>query len=360
MAPYEWRLPAGFPVPPVPADNPMSEAKVELGRHLFYDTRLSVNGSFACASCHRPELAFTDGKARAVGATGELHPRGSMSLANVAYNAAFNWGDPETRRLEEQMLVPMFGVDPIELGLGGREDELLARLAADARYRRMFVSAFPGAADPISIERIVAAIASFERTLISGSSPYDRLVFWGDDSGFPPAARRGMELFFSERTSCGRCHATFNLSGAIAFAGSAPVEPDFHNTALYNLDGLGAYPERNRGVFEFTARPEDMGRFRPPTLRNIEVTAPYMHDGSLHSLGQVIDHYSAGGLRGAGHPLKSELMRGFEISEAERADLIAFLRSLTDREFLGDPRFADPWPGGRKALPHAPREPRLR
>ena len=340
---YEWRLPAGLPIPLVPADNPMSEAKVALGRHLFYDTRLSVDRSFACASCHRHELAFTDGKPRAVGVTGEVHPRGSMSLANVAYNRAFNWGDPEKERLEDQMRVPMFGTDPIELGLGGLEDELIARLSADARYRRMFAEAFSSAPDPVTVDNVVAAIAAFERTLISGNSPYDRLVFWGDDSEFPAAARRGMRLFFSERTSCGRCHATFNFSGAIAFEGSAPAEPDFHNTGLYNVDGAGSYPERNRGVFEFTGEAADMGRFRPPTLRNIEVTAPYMHDGSLHTLGEVIDHYAAGGRQGRDHPYKSELVAGFELSAAEKADLIAFLKSLTDREFLADPRFSNPW-----------------
>ncbi len=340
---YEWQLPAGLPVPVVPADNPMSEAKVELGRRLFYDTRLSGNQTFACASCHQPELSFTDGKPRAVGATGEVHPRASMSLANVAYNRAFNWGDPEKTRLEEQMLVPMFGVEPVELGLTGMEEELIARLAADELYRRLFADAFPDASEPISIDHVVAAIASFERILISGDAPYDRLVFWGDDSDFPAAARRGMELFFSERTNCGRCHATFNFSGAIAFEGSAPVKPDFHNTGLYNVDGAGSYPERNRGVFEFTGEPEDMGRFRPPSLRNIEVTAPYMHDGSLHTLGEVVEHYAAGGRQGTDHPYKSELVAGFEITEREKADLIAFLRSLTDRDFLTDPRFSDPW-----------------
>ncbi len=152
-----------------------------------------------------------------------------------------------------------------------------------------------------------------------------------------------MELFFSERTNCGRCHATFNFSGAIAFEGSAPAEPDFHNTGLYNVDGRGSYREKNRGVFEFTGNAEDMGRFRPPSLRNIEVTAPYMHDGSLRTLGEVIDHYAAGGRQGDDHPFKSDLVRGFEISETEKADLIAFLGSLTDRGFLTDPRFASPF-----------------
>lgn len=181
---YTWQLPAGFPVPLVPRDNPMSEAKVELGRRLFYDTRLSGNRSFSCASCHQQALAFTDGKPRAVGSTGAVHPRGTMSLANVAYNRSFNWGDPEKRRLEEQMLVPMFGTEPVELGLAGLEDELVRRLAAEPLYRELFAAAFPEQFDPISVDNVVAAIASFERTLISGDSAYDRLLFWGDDSDF--------------------------------------------------------------------------------------------------------------------------------------------------------------------------------
>lgn len=339
---YDWNIPAGLPIPLVPADNPMSEAKVRLGRHLFYDTRLSGNQSFSCASCHRQELAFTDGKPRAVGSTGEVHPRSTMSLANVAYNRAFNWGDPEKRRLEDQMLVPMFGDQPVELGLKGRKKELLDRLRADEHYSRMFADAFPGASAPISVKNVVAAIASFERTLISGDSPYDRLVFWGESDEFPTAARRGMELFFSERTHCGRCHATFNFSGAITFEGAAPSRPDFHNTGLYNMDGKGSYPERNRGVFEFTGKKRDMGHFRPPSLRNVAVTAPYMHDGSLHTLGEVIEHYAAGG-RAGGNPNRSELVGGFEITESEKADLIAFLESLTDQRFLSDPRFSNPF-----------------
>jgi cytochrome c peroxidase len=331
---YQWDLPAGFPKPVVPKDNPMSAEKVELGERLFFDTRLSGNQTFSCASCHKPELAFTDGLARAKGSTGEIHPRGSMSLLNVAYSLSFNWGDPQKESLEEQMLVPMFGEEPVELGLAGMEKELVARLASDDDYQRMFAAAFPDARRPIKVKNIVKAIASYERSLVSGDSPYDRLVFWEDDSEFSVAARRGMELFFSHRTRCGECHAGFNFSGAVTFEGAAPARPDFHNTALYNLDGDGGYPERNRGVWEFTGEPEDMGRFRPPSLRNIELTAPYMHDGSIATLEEVIDHYAAGGRAGEGNPLKSELLSGFEISEAERNELLAFLRSLTDRRFV--------------------------
>ncbi|MDX1383990.1 MAG: di-heme enzyme, partial [Thermoanaerobaculia bacterium] len=292
---YEWRLPAGFPPPRVPSDNPMSAAKVELGRRLFYDTRLSVTGEHSCASCHRPELAFTDGRARALGATGEEHPRSAMTLTNVAYNQAFNWGDPETGRLEEQMLVPMFGDSPVELGLGGLERALIAELSADPDYPALFAEAFPRGGGAVTIERVVKAIAAFERTLISGGSPYDRWVFWDEREALSPAARRGMKLFFSERTHCSACHAGLNFSDPPAFAGAPPASPGFHNTALYDLDGRGGYPEPNRGVYEHTGEAGDMGRFRAPTLRNVALTAPYMHDGSEATLADVIAFYDRGG-----------------------------------------------------------------
>ncbi len=147
--PYVWRLPQGFPEPRVPADNPMSAAKVELGRRLFYDQRLSVTGTYACASCHRQELAFTDGRATAVGATGEAHPRSSMSLVNVAYARTLTWSDPGATRLEDQALTPLLGEHPVEMGLAGREDTLLRDLHSDAAYRRLFPDVFPRRARPL-------------------------------------------------------------------------------------------------------------------------------------------------------------------------------------------------------------------
>ena len=169
-APFTWQLPPGLPVPRVPADNPMTAAKIELGRRLFYDTRLSGNGTFACASCHQQALAFTDGRARAIGSTGSVHARSAMSLANVAYNASFGWADPTLRSLEAQMAVPMFNEHPVELGLKGRETEVAARFASRAEDRTAFHAAFPGEPAPVTLANIVKAIASFERTLVSGDS----------------------------------------------------------------------------------------------------------------------------------------------------------------------------------------------
>lgn len=336
-------LPAGFPSPLIPAENPLSESRIELGRHLFFDVRLSADSTFSCATCHVPAHAFTDGRARAVGVTGQLHPRSAMSLTNVVYNASLNWADPTTLRLEDQMVIPMFSLDPVEMGLAGREKEVLQRIEGEPRYAPLFEAAFPRTPDPVSLENIILAIASFERTLISGNSPYDRYVFWDETEAFGEPARRGMELFFSGELRCSECHSGFNFSGPVVHENDPSPDLDFHNTALYDLDGRGAYPEGNRGIFEHSKVEHDMGRFRAPTLRNVALTAPYMHDGSLATLEEVIAHYAAGG-RAAANPLKSTLLAGFSISDSETADLIAFLESLTDASFLHDPRFASPWP----------------
>lgn len=348
---YTWALPEGVPPPPVPADNPMSIAKVELGRHLFYDTRLSANGTQSCGTCHQQALAFTDGKARSVGSTGEVHPRGSMSLANVAYQGVLTWANPTLKYLEDQALMPMYGEHPVELGLS-RSDAWIDQLKRDTMYQRLFPAAFPDAPSPVTRDNAVRAIASFERSIVSMRAPYDRYHFDRDDSAVSAAVRRGERLFHSQPLSCFRCHGGTMFAGATSFMGRM-ARPEFHNTGLYNLAGAVSYPSPNTGVYEVTRQPADMGKFKAPTLRNIARTAPYMHDGSVATLADVIAHYAAGGRtitdgpnRGIGrdNPNKSETVRGFAITSAERDDLIAFLESLTDEAVLHDPRFANPWP----------------
>lgn len=350
---YDWGLPASVPVPPVPRDNPMSTVKVELGRRLFYDPRLSGNQKASCASCHHQELAFTDGKATSVGSTGEHTPRGSMSLTNVAYLEALTWSNQKLHTLEEQALVPMLGTTPVELGLSGREEELLARLREEPLYQDLFPEAFPGEAAPITFDNVTRAIAAFERTLLSYRSPFDRYLYLDDASGMSEAALRGKRLAFSERLKCILCHG-FTLSSPEQAAADGQLHSDlnYRNTGLYNIDGAGAYPPENTGLFAITGIPSDMGRFRAPTLRNIAVTAPYMHDGSVETLESALDHYSAGGRiitsgpyagDGTKNPYKSKFLTGFELSDGDKADIVAFLKSTTDDEFLRDPRFADPW-----------------
>ena len=322
----------------------MTVEKVTLGRSLFYDPRLSGPGTFSCATCHRPELAFTDGRGQALGVTGMRHPRGAMSLANVAYSATLAWADVTLTALEDQALVPIMNETPVEMGVRGREAEVLARFTAATKDRERFAAAFPNDPNPVRFTRMAQALAAFERTLISGDSAYDRFVYRDDQSALSPAARRGMTLFFSERLGCSFCHGGFTFSGPTHWQGSPDVEPVFHNTGLYNLPDAkgrpGGYPADNLGLREHTRRKRDTGMFRAPTLRNIAVTAPYMHDGTIASLEGVLDHYAQGGRTSS--PRKSPRLSGFTLSEGEKAEVIAFLHALTDELFLDDPRLGPP------------------
>jgi cytochrome c peroxidase len=342
-ADFDWNLSKTFPRPAVPADNPMSATKVELGRYLFYDKRMSVNGKESCGSCHRQELAFTDGRARAEGTTGQLHPRSSMSLVNVAYVQRLTWANPTLASLEEQALIPMLGEDPIELGLKGHEQEFMAALRSDRVYRELFPQAFPGESDAFTLSNVTKAIAAFERTIISMRSLYDHYRWGGDSSAISEAAKRGELIFFSsERGGCFHCHGGWNFSGEIRFDGSESSGRENERRAGFFNTGVAVYTSPNRGIYEHTQRTEDIGKFRAPSLRNVAVTAPYMHDGSLSTLDDVLEHYAAGGK--LDHPNKSRILRRFAMTNADKRDLIEFLKSLTDKELLGDPRWSDPWP----------------
>ena len=330
---FEWRLPPGFPPPSVPPDNPMSVQKVALGRRLFFETRLSITGDYSCATCHRPELAYTDGKPHALGATGEQVRRSAMSLANVAYNPSFTWGDSRIGSLEAQMRQPLFSEHPVEMGLSGDGATALRALALDAAYAAQFDAAFPGGAS-LSMQHVIQAIAAFERTLISGRSPFDRYVFDDDRRALSESAQRGMALFYSARIGCSQCHFGINFSGPIVYEGHAKAAAIYANTGLYDVDGHGSYPGGDQGLKEITRRAQDMGKFRVPTLRNVALTAPYMHDGSLANLDAVLDHYRRGGQHS---PRQDPKIRPFSLTAGERADLIAFLTSLTDREFARNP-----------------------
>ncbi|MFZ1863013.1 MAG: MbnH family di-heme enzyme [Polyangiales bacterium] len=356
---WVWDLPDGVPEPRVPEDNPMSADKVALGRFLFYDKRLSGNQTQSCGSCHKQELAFTDGLPHAQGSTGEPHPRGSMSIANAGYAATLTWANNTLVRLERQALVPMFGETPVELGMANREDELLQRLADDASYPDMFTAAFPEESDPISLDNITKAIGAFERSVTSFHSRVDR---WrqGDRTALNESEQRGMALFFggtsaagaADAFECFHCHGGFLFSQSSDDAGQVFDQKFFMNNGLYNLDEQGSYPPGNEGLFEMTGDPADKGRFKPPSLRNIALTAPYMHDGSIETLEEVIDHYARGGRLiesgpyagdGSQNPNKSALLNGFVISDQEKQDLIAFLRALTDEDLITNPAYSDPF-----------------
>lgn len=348
---WQWELPAGFAPPVVPADNPMNAAKVELGRHLFHDARLSGNGTQSCASCHAPERAFADSRAVARGSTGQSHPRNSPSLVNVAYQLSLDWANPGRRTLEQQMHTPLFGTQPVEMGVNdGNREQVLERLRRDADYPARFAAAFVGEAAPLHWDNVIKAIAAFERTLIAAGSRYDQAQ--AGHITLTPAEQRGQQLFFGDRARCAACHGGPNFSGQFASLEGSIGAPAFHNLGLYNLDGRGAYPVPNRGVFEFSGRAEDMGRFRAPSLRNVALTEPYLHDGSVATLEQVLDIHADGGREmgngpyagdGRANPFKDPLIDQIRLDVQDKADLLAFLRMLSDPSIATEPRFADPF-----------------
>jgi cytochrome c peroxidase len=298
---YRWELPRGFPEPAVPADNPMSAAKVELGARLFADPRLSVTGAYSCASCHDPGRAFTDGLVRSRGATGAALPLNAPTLLNAAYNPSLGWHDSGNTSLERQMRGPLFNDHPPELGLAGREAEVERTLLADDSLRAAYVAAFPGEQAPVTMDNTIRAIAAYERTLLSASSPFDRYVFSGDHTALGDQQKLGMDIFFSERGGCARCH------GGINFAGDW-IDRD-HPVA--------------KSVFADAGTGEAV---RIPTLRNLAATAPYMHDGRFATLDAVLDHYE----KLAVDPAADARLRRAPLTTEERAALREFLGSLSD------------------------------
>jgi cytochrome c peroxidase len=304
---WRWDLPPGVAPPPVPADNPMSAAKVELGRRLFYDADLSIDGTLSCAGCHGQHRAFSESNATHPGVRGAAGRRNVMTLSNVGYYRSLTWGDPGLRTLEAQVVVPTMGEHPIAMGMKGQEAELARRLGGDACYRRQFAEAFPERKGAIGMDTVALALAAFERTLVSFGSDYDR-------GALDEAARRGQALFVSSKFACASCHAAPLFTDA---AGSDPLT-SFHRIEAAN--------DRDRGLAEVTGNPADAGRFRTPSLRNVALSSPYLHDGSAKTLPDAVRrHERAGGM-----------------TDAEMAELVAFLDGLTDPRFVADPRLALP------------------
>jgi len=375
---FPWHLPRGFPVPKVPDTNPINAAKVELGHHLFYDKRLSRDGSKSCASCHDQSLAFTDGRSLAVGLDlnkngvadpNEIHTRNAQHLVNAAYNARYTWANSMVTLLEDQADGPLLGTGApiVEMGLTTPADQAGAvqRVAADPIYPPMFQKAFGTAT--VTLDLVKKAIASFERTLISGNSPFDHYYYTGDSTVMSAAARRGMLIFFGETAECFHCHSSFNFSDTVLHNATVYPEIFYHSNALYDDTQYGTAVDK--GLRNVTNLATDTGRFRAPSLRNVAKTYPYMHDGSIRcaafveggawsqacaeeSLLNVVDHYAKGGqcydalgnLTGTCSTIDTTLVRPFTLTAAQKSDLVQFLMSLTDDAFLTNPDFANPRP----------------
>lgn len=346
---YDWQLPPGVAPPQVPADNPQTPEKVELGRWLFYDLRLSRHEDRACGTCHEQAKGFTDGFHRAVGTEKDVHGHNTPSVVNSGYRTQLGWAHVQPRRLEEQLLVPLLGDDPIEMGMGDRVPELLAMLAADPIYAELFPAAFPDDADPFTIPRIAAAVAAFERTLISRDAPLDRYLR-GDAQAIDAAAERGWQLF--QEVGCIRCHGGDDFASPTDAEGRVLAEAGYHNIGLYDIDGQGSYPDTAQGLIETSGIASDMGRFRTPTLRNLSYTHPYMHDGSVISLEAAIELFDAGGRNvtsgpfvgdGRDNPHKDAAIHPLGLEDAQKADLLALLLALDDVALIEDPSLASPF-----------------
>jgi cytochrome c peroxidase len=293
------------PFPPLRGEAPTPE-RVELGRLLFFDPVLSRDGTLSCAHCHRPERAFSDGRPTPLGAGGVPLARNAPTLYNVGFKDALFW-DRRAGSLEAQVLGPLLAPDE----MGADPAALVARLRAIPEYARRFATAFPGEAGPLSLGNVARAIAGFERTLVSRDSRYDRYAR-GDRAALSPAERRGLTLFRSLNTRCFECHQLPTFEAPLAM-------------------GVGV-PSGDRGVGGAFDRPGQDGLFAIPTLRNVARTAPYMHDGSLATLEEVVEFYRRGGGRPLGvEPGRiHEHVRPFEIGDDEARDLVAFLHALTD------------------------------
>lgn len=326
---YVFDLPDWMPKPIIPDDNPMTEAAIALGRQLFYDPILSADSTQSCASCHRQSQAFTDGLRVSKGIRGLEGTRNAMSLVNLGYNARGFFWDGRSLTLEDQALVPI--EDHLEMD--NTWEEVEKDLRAHPEYPRRFRAAFGiDHTDQLTRDLVVKAIAQFERILISYQSRYDRVI-WGRQ-GFPTdSEQRGIELFFIEddqtvaHPGCSHCHFNPHFT-----------DHSFKNNGLDSVAALEDFNDLGRGGVNNNIY--DNGKFRVPSLRNVALTAPYMHDGRFETLEEVIENYARGG-----HGVINEdaNIMPFPLSEQDKVDLINFLQMLTDTSFTTNPAFSNPF-----------------
>ncbi|MGA2961287.1 MAG: cytochrome c peroxidase [Candidatus Korobacteraceae bacterium] len=309
-ATLEIQAPLGLPSVPIPAENRPTAETIALGRKLFYDTRLSKDNSLACASCHNPNIDFTDGRKLSAGVGGMTGVRNAPTLLNAAYFPLQFW-DGRASSLEEQSADPI--ANPLEMN---QTHELsVSKINANPTYRTAFEQAFgPG---PVTLGKIEKSLASFERTLLSGNSPFDRYEFGGNKKALTTSAIRGLAIFVDpKRGNCATCH-TMNKAYALFTDGK------FHNTGA-GVNGEGEFTDLGR--YNQTKIEADRGAFKTPTLRNVANTGPYMHDGSLKTLKDVVDFYAGGG---NSNPHLDKEVQALSLSGQDRADLVEFLQSLT-------------------------------
>jgi cytochrome c peroxidase len=358
---YAVKLPASFQTPVIhsfddtPADDPTTDAGATLGRVLFYDRRLSVNGKVACASCHLQAHGFSDSRAKSLGFDGRETARHAMPVLDTRFyrRGKFFW-DERAASLEEQVLAPIQN----EVEMGMKLDTLESRLAKTGYYAPLFEAAFGD--DGVTSERIARALAQFLRSMVSYQSRWDAALaqvdsIEGDLPGFSAAENRGKQIFFgqhdkSARGLCGTCHL---MANELAFFPQGLPRPPVPNAAVFYMvapANNGLIDDADEGVGAITGVATDKGKFKSPSLRNVALRPPYMHDGRFATLAEVVEHYNSGI---AAHPnLDPALRQGVPngppmklgLSEEDKAALIAFLGTLTDDTLATDARLSDPFP----------------
>ncbi len=290
-------IPVGLPEVEAPPENPTTEEKVALGRRLFFDADLSLDRSISCASCHDPEKGWTNGEQFAVGVGGATGTRNTPTILNAAYNRRQFW-DGRVRTLEAQALGPI--MNPVEMAMPSPE-ALVDRIREDPEYEELFAAAFP---DGITAANVGRALAAFQRTVLAGNTPYDRFQA-GDREALSPAARNGLDVFL-KKGNCANCHKP----------------PLFTDHLFYNL-GVGMEKEDpDVGFYAVTELPTSVGRFKTPTVREVAKTAPYMHDGSISTIAEVVDFYDKGGQP---NPNLDRGMRPLRLTDQEKRDLVQFM-----------------------------------
>ncbi len=312
--PVRIKPPLGLPPVPIPKDNPPTAETIALGRNLYYDPMLSADNTIACATCHGPKFGFTDGKPVSTGIRSQKGGRSAPSVFNAAYYTTQFW-DGRAPSLEKQAEGPV--QNPIEMG--HTLEGAVKKLAADPSYRAAFERAFGRA--PITYQMVAKSIASFERTVISGNSPFDRYFYGGDKTAFSKAARRGLEVFRNpKKGNCAACH-TIGEKYALF------TDNKFHNLGVGVISLQDRVELGDLGRNQVTKNDADRGAFKTPSLRNIALTAPYMHDGSQKTLKDVVDFYVGGG---NSNPHRDPKIKALDfLTGQEREDLVAFMESLT-------------------------------
>ena len=321
---------------------PQLNVDAQIGRLLFFDTRISINKTKSCASCHDPQLAFTDGYRTPTGAFGDVVKRNTPTLINISDNETFNWADEAITSLQKQSNIPLFGKHPIEMGNDSTNTAALQFIFTDTAYLPLLKQ---NKIKDINWKMAKDLIAAYVSTFKFTNSKYDKnlkgkLTLSKDELA-------GKKLFFNDKLNCRKCHSSNDFD-----------EPEFtrmnhyQNIGLYNIGKDSLYANDDNGLYNETKDRDDIGKFKIPTLRNIALTAPYFHDGSATNLGEVIDHYARGGrliekgvFAGDGklHPSKNQFIEGFTITTTEKKQLISFLNTLTDTSYLSNPFYTNPY-----------------